>query len=203
MKEDKLTRDQIQSIRNAFDKALNEGPWQETNFLRAMGKQLEKIRDNFLVEVGEKSSDAAETSSNLANRVALRSGQQEIYISLYSSSGNQLSSWEKVIANLPRQLISRPIYEDEERVRSRIKSKSMPVNEAYVCAYIDKDDIKILPKDKIPHDKLNHPLLTVKDRAITLDDITRFVHLSGTYQYREGRLVKNANSASNDEPQSE
>lgn len=192
MKDDNLDSEQIKAIREAFDKAINSGPWKESNFLRAMGKRLEKIRDNFLFEVGENLPGSVETSSNLANRVALRSGQQEVYISLYCSNGGQISAWEKVIANLPRQLVSRPIYADEEQIRKRIKSKSTPANEAYVCAYVCKDDIKELPKDKIPHDKLDHPLLTLKDRAISLDDITRFVHMSVTYQYVEGRLVKNS-----------
>ncbi len=196
MKEENLTPEQIQAIREAFDHAIKDGPWQESNFLRTMGKRLENIRDDFLFEVGQKSGESADSPSSLDNREELKSGHQEVFISLYNSSGDQISAWERVIANLPRQLISRPIYADEQNITALIKSKGTPKNEAYVCAYINKEYIKDVPEDKIPHDRLNHPLLTVKDRALSLDDITRFVHLSGTYKYEEGRLVKSPDSPS-------
>ena len=202
MKEDNLEPEQIEAIRNAFDYAIKNGPWEESNFLRTMGKRLEKIREEFLVEAGVKSPSGLNANEDLDD-ASPRSGQKEIFISLYSSNGGQLSAWEKLIVNLPRQLISRPIYADEESIQNRIKSKSIPVNEAYVCAYICKGDIKTIAEDKIPHDKLNNPLLTVKDRAISLDDITRFVHMSGTYSYIEGRLVKNDDVSSNEQNKSD
>jgi len=130
MKEESLTEEQIQSIRQAFDQAIQKGPWQESSFLRAMGKRLEKVRDDFLLDVGEKSKGDREKELEIADKSTLATGEQEIYISLYSSHGNQISAWERVIANLPRQLISRPIYEEEESIRKRIKSKNTPVNEA-------------------------------------------------------------------------
>lgn len=188
MKDSDLTSEQIAAIKKAFDNTLTDSVWQESNFLRAMKKRLEHIREEFLLEVGDKDKDRIETSSNLANRVALRAGQQEIFISLYTSNGGQLTAWEKIIVNLPRQLISRPVYAGEKEVIDRIKSKANPENEAYICAYIDKSDIKDLPEDKIPHDRLNKPLLTIKDKALSLENITRFVHSTGTYQYVDGRL---------------
>lgn len=195
MKEDNLTPEQIRSIQKAFDHAINNGPWQESNFLRTMGKRLEKIRDDFLLEIGQNPSSSDVAAKHAATQLAHRSGKKEIYIALYSSNGAQLSAWEKLIANLPRQLVSRPIYAEEKDIVDLIKSKSIPQNEAYICALIHEDDIKSVPEDKIPRDRLDHPLITVKDRAISLDDISRFVHISGTYQYLEGHLVKTMNSA--------
>ena len=46
--------------------------------------------------------------------------------------------------------------------------------------------------DKTPVDKLGKPLLTLKDKSLSLDNINRFVHITGTYQYGQGRLVKNS-----------
>lgn len=126
----------------------------------------------------------------MANQLALRSGQQEVYVSLYSSDGTNLQSWERIIANLPRQMISRPIYSDEEQVRALIKSKENKVNEGYVAIYINKTDIIPLSQDKTLYDRLGSPLLTLKDRSLNTENITRFIHTSGQYTYYKGRLTK-------------
>ena len=57
--------------------------------------------------------------------------------------------------------------------------------------YINQSDILFLSADKTPVDRLGKPLLALKDKSLGLDSINRFVHQSGTYQYGQGRLVKN------------
>jgi intracellular multiplication protein IcmQ len=152
---------------------------------------LQDIRDNFAKLIGQ-GKDLSELTNNAlsASQEALRASQQQIFIALYSSEGSNLQSWERILANLPRQLISRPIYTDEESVQSLIRSKENKVNEAYVVAYISQADILNLAAEKIPIDKFGKSLLSIKDRSLSLDNVTRFVHLSGTYRYLKGRLVK-------------
>ncbi|KTC68123.1 IcmQ protein [Legionella birminghamensis] len=181
---------QAEDILKALDEAIESGPWEESNFLRVIGKNLREIRENYSRSL---SSSSAKNNSNatLLNRVALRSGQQEVFIALYSSEGNNLQSWERILANLPRQVISRPIYTDEENVKFMIKSKENKLNEAYISVFINQSDILLLSADKTPQDKFGKPLLTLKDRAINLENINRFVHYSGTYKYMKGRLIKN------------
>ena len=89
-------------------------------------------------------------------------------------------------------MISRPIYADEEDIKALIRTKENKINEAYVSMYISQSDILPLPADKIPVDKLGKPLITLKDKSLSLDNINRFVHESGSYQYSQGRLVKNS-----------
>ena len=45
----------------------------------------------------------------------------------------------------------------------------------------------------MPLDKRGKPLITLKDKTLTLSSITRFIHQSGTYDFLEGRLVKQSN----------
>lgn len=185
-----LTRKQTDEILQTLDKAIKTGPWTESNFLRVIGKKLTEIRDNFaglLSSHKELTNPVGETSEEEAAR---RTGQQEIFIALYSSEGSNLQSWERILANLPRQMIARPIYADEESASSLIRTKENKVNEAYVVVYIDKADIMAVQSDKIPLDKCGNPLLNLKDRSLNLNNITRFVHLSGTYTYTKGRLIK-------------
>lgn len=193
MKEE-LSPQQIETILNTFDEVLADNTWDKSNFLRVIAKNIREIRDNFEKQAGGQPKVHAD--SHLANRVALRSGQQEIYISLYSADGSNMQSWEKIIHNLPKQTTSRPIYANEKDVREAIKHKINPFNEAYVAVFINQSSLLLLHEDKIPIDKLGKALLSLKDKAVELENIIRFVHESGIYHWREERLIKQTSSNS-------
>ena len=188
---DELSKQQSDAILKALDDAILQGPWDESNFLRVIGKNLHELRDGFIAQINTTNGAQSGMISHLANRIALRSGQQEIFIALYSSDGENIASWERILMNLPKQMISRPIYADEEDIKALIRTKANKINEAYVSMYINQSDILFLPVDKTPIDKLGKSLLTLKDKALNLDSINRFVHQSGSYQYSHARLVKN------------
>ena len=188
---DKLSDAQNEVILKALNDAIEKGPWEQTNFLKVLGKNLVEIRDNFLNQLGANNQAQLKIESQLANRIALRSGQQEIYISLYSADGANLQSWEKIVTNLPKQMISRPIYADEEDVKAVIKTKENKKNEAYVAIYINQTDILALSSERSSIDKLGKPLLNIKDKTLNLDNLSRFIHSSGVYRYANGRLIKN------------
>ena len=187
---ERLTDEQNARILKALNKAIEDGPWDKSNFLRMVGKNLIAIRDDFLTRLGTKSEHELKHESQLANKMALRSNQQEIFISLYSADGTNIQSWERIVVNLPKQTVSRPIYSSEEELKEVLKLKDNKNNEAYVAIFIDKQDILSLAPDKILKDKLGTPLLSLKDRALNLDNISRFIHVTGIYQFIKGRLVK-------------
>lgn len=187
---ERLSDEQNARILKALNQAIEEGPWDKSNFLRMVGKNLTAIRDDFLTRLGAKSEHELKNESQLANKMALRSSQLEIFISLYSSDGINIQSWERIVANLPKQTISRPIYSNEENLKEALKLKDNKNNEAYVAIFIDKQDILSLAPDKVPKDKLGISLLSLKDRALNLENISRFVHVTGSYQFLKGRLVK-------------
>lgn len=189
-----LSDQQNEAILQALDEAINNGPWEESNFLRAIGKNLNDIRENFVNQLGTRTKAQIQAETQLANRMALRSGQQEVFVSLYSADGSNIQSWERIVANLPRQMISRPIYAAEEHVKAIIKTKENKINEAYLGIFINQSGVIALPPDKALSDKLGNLLLTLKDRTLDLDNISRFVHVSGVYHYDRGRLLKEASA---------
>ncbi len=185
---DELSKQQSDDILKALDEAIEEGPWEASNFLRVIGKNLHEIRDVFAAESNTTPGETSGIVSHLANRIALRSGQQEVFVALYSSDGSNVSSWERILMNLPKQMISRPIYADEEDIKALIRTKLNKINEAYVSMYINQSDILFLSPDKTPVDKLGKPLLSLKNKSLNLDNINRFIHQSGTYHYAHARL---------------
>lgn len=187
---DELSKQQTDDILKALDDAIESGSWDESNFLRVIGKNLREIREGFANQLHDPGREKAKVVSHLANQTALRSGQHEIFIALYSSNGTNMQTWERILINLPKQMISRPIYDNEEDVNALIKTKENKNNEAYVSMYINESDILAISADRVPVDRLGKPLLTLKDKSLSLDNINFFVHVSGTYHYSHGRLVK-------------
>lgn len=186
---DKLNEVEATAILKALDDALDTGPWKDSNFLRVIGKSLKDIRDNFAKEIDDnrQSSDSALEKGVLNSE---RSGHKEVFIALYTADGSQLHSWERIVANLPRQIISRPVYAIEDDVKFLIKSKANKNNEAYVAIFVKESDMLQLSSDKIPIDKFGKELIALKDHAVHLENITRFVHISGNYSYSKGHLQK-------------
>lgn len=187
---DKLTEKQTVDILESLDNAIKDGPWEESNFLRAVGKSLQEIRQHYVEHIESNSRQIKdEEKANLTN--LRRITQKEIFVSLYSSEGDNLQSWERIVANLPKQMVSRPIYGEESEVIQWMKSKPNRSNEAYVSFHVEENDILSLAIDKAQFDKFGKPLLVLKDRALRIENINRFVHTSGTYSLRKGRLIKN------------
>jgi intracellular multiplication protein IcmQ len=185
-----IPEEEMRAILESMDHALVKGPWEATNFLRVIGKNLQGIRDELAEEIEKQYVTTGTAAKKKEVLFQPRDDQKEVFIALYSSEGSQLYAWERILANLQRQIVSRPIYEYESGVQTIIKSKENRLNEAYVAVYIDIADILKLSTDKIAKDKFGHQLMALKDRAIHLENITRFVHASGTYHYSKGHLHK-------------
>ncbi len=190
MKKSELTKEQVDEILKILDDLVSEAGWDASMFLRVMNKSLIALRNDFAAKAeAVYHLQNTNVSSHLANRVALRSGQQEVYISLYSADGGNMQSWERIVLNLPKHMISRPIYASEEDINQMIRHKDNKINEAYVSVCINQTDILSLG-DKTPYDKLGKALMTLKDRSVLLANINRFVHSSGVYFLEHGRLIK-------------
>jgi len=177
-------------VLQALNDLIKGHPWDESNFLKVMGRELRKIRDDLTAQTNAPKPDEANVASRLARKIALHSGQQEIFIALYSLDGSNLQTWERIVVNLRKQMISRPIYSNENDIKSWIKTKDNKINEGYLSIYVSQTDLLAIAEDKAPIDKLGKKLLVLKDNTINLDNIHHFVHESGTYRYAHGRLVK-------------
>lgn len=188
---DELTEEQAREILEALDGAISKGPWDESNFLRLFGKKLREMREEFVHEMTRTDlASKATRDATLARRDLVRSEQRLVFIALYSAEGSNLLSWERIIANMSRQVLSRPIYSDEHDVQFMIKSKDNQLNEAYLAIYVNNQDVLTLAADKIAKDKFGKPLMTLKDRALSIDNIGYFVHNTHRYSYSKGRLIK-------------
>lgn len=186
---DKLTEEQVSKALSILDEALSNGPWEETPFLAMIGKKLSALREEFLH--GENNDGMSWAAQKLTNSIEQRANMTKVYVALYASNGGNLQSWERVITTLSSHLISRAIYANEEDIKAFIRSKPNPVNDGYVAIYIDPQDILTQPPEKIIKDKLGKPLLSLKNKAFSLDNLDVFVHQTGIFRWKNNRLIPN------------
>ena len=129
------------------------------------------------------SEDLTTNQDSIENR-------QLVYISVYSAEGKNLDTWQRVLLNLPKQYVSRPIYAKEEDAQYAARNKGLATNEGYVAIWVEKNDI-LSNSDQLfdLKDKFNHSLITLKDRAIDIKNMDYFWVNSNQYILKNSRLI--------------
>ncbi len=188
MADDELSKEKLQEIADALDRVVSDLPWQQSVFLKALGKKFEIIRDEFIENSGLKPKD--EASHIKKDPFALKDNQIEVFVALYNAQGGDINQWAKVVMNVSKLSISRPIYSTEKAVREMMRSSAHIANEGYVSAHINKSDILPAPEDRAPRDKLGNILLLLKETAITPQCVRKFYHKSGIYTLKKGELER-------------
>jgi intracellular multiplication protein IcmQ len=201
MKNTPLSNEQVNEILEALRGMLEHGSWGGSAILRALGKKLQSIYDEFEADVGAGRQAALDAEQGPVQHMPSDT-QQEVFVALYSSDGTNLSVWERLLSNLPRQSVSRPVYAHEDDVKRAMNSASNRLNEGYVAIYVDRTSMLAMPAEKIPKDKSGTALLTLKDNALKLSQLVKFVHINNVYTYDKGRLKKVVMPAKSDNPDS-
>ncbi len=181
----------ILELIRALDEAIAKGNWEGGLFFQAAGKKLRDLSEKLKKELEAEGGQKPPTAEEMIDYVKQRSGLVEVYISVYCTEGRSIPRWENVLSNLPRQVVGRPIYKREKDVKDILQIKENPINDGYIIAYITEMDIlKPSFKEKVAVDRFGHELIRLKDNVLKPENITKLVHLTGDYSYRNGRLTK-------------
>ena len=175
-------------ILKILEEAIEQGPWDQSLFLRATGDKLRKLRDQFKSTAKFIPEESAQQEFETIRDEDEE--QIEVYISLYNSAGSEIRNWEKLLNNLKTVLITRPVLATEKDAKELLRSKLNKKNEAYIAVYIDKSDVMSPIGGITPKDTLGHELLVLKENTVKTDNITRFVHVSGEYRFKRGHLIR-------------
>lgn len=195
MEKDSFLIDKAKKMLEVLEEALEKAPWEKSILLRATGQKLRELRSRLRTALGDKATPETDGPNTLADRIAERVGQVEVYVYLYNADGQSIPKWEKLISTLKSQSISRPIYANEKDVQEFIRSKPNKLNEGYVSIYVNKDDIVEPVNTAPPKDKLGNPLIMTKDNAVKPENVTRFVHFTGQYILQDQKLVRQGDAS--------
>lgn len=170
--------EQAKTIQDALHHLVASPHFSNSTFLRLLHQQIQNLSEEFDRTMQEVYSLQEETSEQEKKDYT---NKELIYISIYCFDGRNLASWKRVIENLPRQYISRPIYLKERDVQKAVKAKPQLMNEGYIAIYVEKQAINQPDQSFLPADKWGHTLLSLKDRAIDLQNVEFFWHDSKHY----------------------
>ncbi len=176
-----------------LDNLIQAGHWDKSLFLQATGKEIRDLKDSLsqtldLTLPDEQAADAKHAM--LKNELpALSPDKMEVYVALYQANGAKISNWESALELLLSRSASRPIYDTEAKAKDMMVKKGKSENNAYVVIAINKADVIPMPEKHVT-DKYGHELVTVKENALKLENIRRFVHVSGNYAFYKNQLLK-------------
>jgi len=181
---EKLTLEEVQKVQEIMNQLLAEKDWEQASYLKILREELQKIYSAFNVlasQVYSQVNEEAEAQAQLLNFD--KTNYKLVYISVYSSEGGNLDSWQRILSNLPKQFITRAIYENEYDAQDAIKLAPVFSNAAYVAIWVDKSHI-LSPEDFPPQfDKLGHQLINLRDRAVQLNKIEFFWNNLSKYRW--------------------
>ncbi len=173
-----------------LDDVLAEGVWTGSLFLEASGKKIYELRERLVNDFKLEEDMSAELEH--ANVLGALSAVDSfpVYIALYQSTGLDIKKWETLLNSIGSFSSGRPIYKSEEDIQSFIRSKENAQNDGYAVVYIQAKDVVTLPANKQLFDRNGKELLMVKEGALQPQKLTRFVHTTGQYQLKDGKLLK-------------
>ncbi|NBX84538.1 MAG: Dot/Icm secretion system protein IcmQ [Gammaproteobacteria bacterium] len=180
----KLTLEEVQKVQDIMNQLLAEKDWEQATYLKILREELQKIYTTFNELAGQVYSQVSEEAQAQAQLLNFdKTDYKLVYISVYSSEGVNLDAWQRIIINLPKQFITRAIYENEYDVQDAIKMAPIFANAAYVAIWVEKN--LILSSEDFPpqFDKLGNQLINLRDRAVQLNKIDFFWNNMSKYRW--------------------
>ncbi len=176
-----------QKVIDKFDDVLEKGDWESSLFFQTIGKRLKALRAQAIIDLGMTATQQHTESSELTTTAAIADDEVLVYISLYQSEGKDMLKWQMVIKALTGAGISRPVYEQKDYVDELIRHKVDVQKEAYVIAKIKQDNLLPSPEKGL-QDRFGHPLVTLREGSLTLENMVEFVHEGRHYRLDSGKL---------------
>lgn len=183
-----LSKQQQTAIIKELSLAADDVVWSKSKFLNVMGKKITLLRDEFKNLTNPIAPGfVEETKQTVAGSKVVMT---TVYVSLYCANGATTNNWLPILAALPTQLVSRPIYLEESQVVEFLRSRPNKDNEAYIAVEIPSDSMVQLVHDKIPLDKLGQQLATIKGQPLNKYFTGTLTLVTGKYKYSDCKLTK-------------
>lgn len=183
---DKEKKQAFKKLLAEIETALSKGDWEVSLFFRNIAASMRKMRDRIHEELGNE----LHTSDDIDISQLIPEGFVKVYVSLYQTDGQNIKRWLGVLNNIKTLSVGRPVYQEEHAIQTMIKSKPDQRRDGYIVVKIAATDIIPPMGGKIPYDRLNHELLTVREGKIMPENIMEFVHMGVRYKFVNGELQK-------------
>jgi intracellular multiplication protein IcmQ len=175
-----------QSVIAAIDNILGRADYEESLFLRNAIRPLKRIREqasDLLVQC-----DNQQKSKGYLAPI-LQKDMLPVYIHLFQSQGHDLESWAQLLRSLGRYVLGRPVYKQEEDVKSVIRAKMSNEQEGYVKVAVPAALLEVSNNASPRSDRFGNALVTLPAGIIDTQHILEFVHGKKRYHFVKGGLI--------------
>jgi hypothetical protein len=153
--------------------------------------QLQSLLKRFEIKIREMQQVSPQISES---KDIPMEDEQLVYVYLFNAQGEVLKSWENLL--LPDSLIehsvNRPIYIDKEQIETILRTKTKKMQHAYLEIIIKKKDILATTRHNSGlHDQFGFKLLRLKQGALKVEKIRKFVHNDQIYHLsKNNKLIR-------------
>jgi hypothetical protein len=177
--------DQLKALLASMEQLSSHTAWDASFVLRqkklVFEQQLQALKDQI------EQITAISTGADNYQWPVCPEGMVTVFVSLYQMNGANLLGWEIALSSLTSGVVNRPVYKKEADVKQWVESRGCANTEAYVEVFIGKSMIL----DREAKDNLGADLVSLKQGAILLDHIIKFVHYNEVcFQVKAGKLLK-------------
>ena len=174
------------SVVTSVDNILGRADYEESLFLRNAIRPLKRIREQAadLLEQCDKQQESEGHKTPI-----LEKDMAPVYIHLFQSQGHDLESWAQLLRSLGRYVLGRPVYKQEDDVKSVIRAKMSSEQEGYVKVAVPASLLEISDKASPRSDRFGNALVTLPAGIIDTQHILEFVHGNKRYHFVKGGLI--------------
>lgn len=190
--QEKMFKEYLQKFHDTYREMLSNEHWEDSPFMKVLHAKLSKVIAEFDEIIGVSSSEKIEqVVDDSLEREAnyLSQDMRLVYIYLYTSEGKTLAAWERVISNISKQYVSRPIYLVEDDVQGAAQFSPILINAGYIAVWVKSSAIIVEDEAHQIKDKFGKRLITLKDRSVDIKNIEYFWNNYMLYQWKESGLV--------------
>jgi len=190
--QEKIFKEYLQKFHDTYREMLSNEHWEDSPFMKVLHAKLSKVIAEFDEIIGVSSSEKIEqVVDDSLEREAnyLSQDMRLVYIYLYTSEGKTLAAWERVISNISKQYVSRPIYLVEDDVQGSAQFSPILINAGYIAVWVKSSAIIVEDEAHQIKDKFGKRLITLKDRSVDIKNIEFFWNNYMLYQWKESGLV--------------
>lgn len=174
------------SVIVAVDNILGRADYEESLFLRNAIRPIKRIREQALDLLAQ--CETQQKSEGYTIPV-LEKDMMPVYIHLFQSQGHDLDSWAQLLRSLGRYVLGRPVYKQEEDVKSVIRAKMSNEQEGYVKVAVPVSLLEASDNASPRSDRFGNILVTLPAGIIDTQHILEFVHGKKRYHFVKGGLI--------------
>jgi len=155
---------------------------------KVVREQLQNILQKYVKKIMQFQKAVKDSGKHID---ILAQDEMLVYVYLFNAQGATLKNWENLL--LPQALIdhsvNRPIYSGQQQIEKMLRTKQNKTQHAYLIVAIRKNCALQTEENKTLSDQYGFPLLRIKQGALEIDKIKKFVHNDHEYKVSDKGML--------------